>query len=261
MKCPPVYRPAATARLCCVLRWLRSVLRGLRGGRPRPEAPRITPRSSGVVARRELADLAPSPEVYLGRFGYLSLVLYENLGRAVMAAPTPAAKSALLRAAGELGAAHAGVTAELRRLKKQDPAAAMEPYRVELDDYQRRTQGADWHEILITCYVTAGFLSDFFAGLAAGLPKALGERVVPLVRVEIGEGILVELLRAEIADNPRLAARLALWGRRLVGDTMLVARAALRIDGVGPSEERIEPVFSELIAAHTRRMDILGLTA
>ena len=26
-------------------------------------------------------------------------------------------------------------------------------------------------------------------------------------------------------------------------------------------EEKIEPVFTELIAAHTRRMDTLGLTA
>ena len=29
----------------------------------------------------------------------------------------------------------------------------------------------------------------------------------------------------------------------------------------GSDEERIEPVFTELIAAHTRRMDLLGLTA
>jgi hypothetical protein len=29
----------------------------------------------------------------------------------------------------------------------------------------------------------------------------------------------------------------------------------------GSEESRIEPVFTELIAAHTRRMDGLGLTA
>ncbi|MBC7591006.1 MAG: hypothetical protein H7226_08185, partial [Salinibacterium sp.] len=59
-----------------------------------------------------------------------------------------------------------------------------------------------------------------------------------------------------------LAARLAMWGRRLVGDTILVARSALRYtDNHISDEARIEPVFTELIAAHTRRMDALGLTA
>ena len=38
-------------------------------------------------------------------------------------------------------------------------------------------------------------------------------------------------------------------------------RLALEIDGVMPGEERIEPVFTELVASHTRRMDALGLTA
>jgi hypothetical protein len=54
-----------------------------------------------------------------------------------------------------------------------------------------------------------------------------------------------------------------MWGRRLVGDTMLVARGALAIAQTHDRQEeaRIEPVFTELIAAHTRRMDALGLTA
>ena len=73
---------------------------------------------------------------------------------------------------------------------------------------------------------------------------------------------LRELLAAEIATDPKLANRLALWGRRLVGDTLLVSRAVL-----GLSEHRefiaseVEPVFTELIADHIRRMDRLGLTA
>jgi hypothetical protein len=53
-----------------------------------------------------------------------------------------------------------------------------------------------------------------------------------------------------------------MWGRRLVGDTLLVARSALHLSGNRiTDEERIEPIVTELIAAHTRRMDALGLTA
>jgi hypothetical protein len=137
----------------------------------------------------------------------------------------------------------------------------MDPSRTELDDFQRRTQGADWHEILVTCYLTAGFLTDFFEGLAAGLPAALSERVSLALDVGKGEALLVEELREAIDGSPRLASRLAMWGRRLVGDTMLIARSSLAIGREAPGEDRIEPVFTELIAAHTRRMDALGLTA
>jgi hypothetical protein len=57
-----------------------------------------------------------------------------------------------------------------------------------------------------------------------------------------------------------------MWGRRLVGDTLLVARSAMPAADPASgearnNEARIEPVFTELIAAHTRRMDGLGLTA
>lgn len=238
------------------------MLRWFRRRRARSSAPSRPPRSEAIaVARVELAELAPEPVLFLGRLGYLTLVLFENLGRAVMSAPTTEAKSELTRAAGELGDAHEAVIAELRALG-HDPVAAMEPYRAELDDYQRRTQGSDWHEILVTCYLTEGFLTDFSIGLAAGLRRDLAERVTEILsRVTEGEEILVRLLRTAVDASPRLASRLAMWGRRLVGDTMLVAREALEIDGVMPGEERIEPVFTELVAAHTRRMDALGLTA
>ena len=70
------------------------------------------------------------------------------------------------------------------------------------------------------------------------------------------------LLREGIAEDPALSSRLALWGRRLVGDTQLVARSALHGSGnKDDDEQKIEPVFTDLIAAHSRRMDGLGLTA
>ena len=63
-----------------------------------------------------------------------------------------------------------------------------------------------------------------------------------------------------IENDPRIGSRLAMWGRRLVGDTLLVARSALA-SHAREDQERLEPVWTELIAAHTRRMDALGLTA
>jgi len=238
-----------------VLEWL-----GLRR-RARVTVPTVTPRNETVeIARIELAELAPAPEIYLARVSYLALVLFENLGRAVMEAPTTDAKSALGGAAEEMLSLHQELVAELRRYV-DDPVAAMDPHHGTFDDYQVRTRGADYAEILVTCYLTTGFLLDFYAGLAAGLPEPLSGRVTTLLRVEKGPSEVVRLLREAIDPSPRLASRLAVWGRRLIGDTILLARDALERDGVLPKEERTEPAFHELVAAHTRRMDALGLTA
>lgn len=218
-------------------------------------------RSEAVEATRvELAELAPDPRSYLGRLGYLTLVLFEDLGRGAAAAPTVSGKSRLGRVAAEVLEIHEAVLAELEA-RRIDPEEAMEPHRADLDEFQRRTQGDDWQEILMTCYLAAGFLLDFFAGLAAGLPGGLADRLSEFFSDDDAEDLLVDELREQLEGNPRLASRLAMWGRRLVGDSMLVARASLDLDARTDGEERIEPVFTELIAAHTRRMDALGLTA
>ena len=122
--------------------------------------------------------------------------------------------------------------------------------------------GSDWRETLLAALMTGGLLDDFFIRLAAGLPGDVGPRVAQLLGSDSGQEGMLEVLRAEIASDPQLGSRLAMWGRRLVGDTLLVARSALHLSGNrAADEERIEPIFTELIAAHTRRMDALGLTA
>jgi hypothetical protein len=137
--------------------------------------------------------------------------------------------------------------------------ARFAPY---LDRFRHATRGADWAELLLWCFLTAGFLDDFFIRLSAGLPSDIGPRAAQILGEDEGRHVIVTELQAAIATEPGLASRLALWGRRLVGDTLLVARSAIHATGDLASDElRIEPVFTELIAAHTRRMDSLGLTA
>ena len=133
-------------------------------------------------------------------------------------------------------AAHEGLVGELAA-RHDDPVAEMDPFRLPLDDFQRRTQGADWYEILVTCYVTAGFLTDFFdrtLGRALDLASSAASRGCS--RWPTARPCSSTELRAAIDASPRLASRLAMWGRRLVGDTMLVARSALEQGGALPEE-------------------------
>lgn len=228
----------------------------------RAEVPRLRSRTDTEnVTKVDLAELTPDLLTFLGKAAYVQLTISENLGTAVATAPTTDSKETLSRVLALSLAKHHGLTAEIRR-HGQEPGAVMEPFTGAINLYQANIAGGDWHETLVACHITAGFLDDFFVRLAAGLPTDYRARVTAVLRAGSGEELIADEIRRAIDANEKLASRLAMWGRRLVGDTMLIARSALidAPDGVS-HEARIEPVFTELIAAHTRRMDGLGLTA
>jgi hypothetical protein len=239
------------------------VVNWFRRQRVRSEVPRLRPRSSADVpsTKVDLATLTPDLTTFLGKSAYLQLAIFENLSRVVRTAPSTESKSDLSQVAGFALQKHQGLVAEIEKLGV-DAALTMQPFVAEIDNFQRITEGSDWFESVTSCYLTMGFLNDFLVRLAAGLQGATGARIAALLTAESGESIVRAVLLAAIANNPRRGARLAMWGRRLVGDTMLLARWMLRPSENQVSDEaRIEPVFTELIAAHTRRMDALGLTA
>jgi hypothetical protein len=226
------------------------------------DAPRLRPRSEDAAnaTKVSLAELTPPRDRFLGQAAYLQLTLFENLSALVANAPTIEAKEALSRAVAISLDRYQRLSTEIRRTG--DPAAVMAPYTAGIDFFQRATTGSGWYEGLVTSHITAGILDDFFARLAVGLPGAESARVGEIYAADSHEPLLAEQIRLGIAADPTLSSRLAMWGRRLVGDTLLVARSALADEAASaPDEARIEPVFTELIAAHTRRMDALGLTA
>jgi hypothetical protein len=245
-----------TPKLVAVVNWFRR-------RRAQTPTPKLRPRAvvATASAKVDLATLTPDTVTFLGKAAYLELAIFENLSRVVRTAPTTEAKSALSHVAGFALLKHQGLTAELER-HGDNVADAMEPFVAEIDRFQRMTEGNDWYESVTSCYLTAGFLDDFLVRLAAGLPGAAGARVVGILEADSGEATIVAELLSATSRNPRLGARLAMWGRRLIGDTMLLARWMIRpSDDHDSDEAQIEPVFTELIAAHTRRMDALGLTA
>jgi hypothetical protein len=237
--------------------------RGFRARRAAPKNSRPRPQSRPlVVSRVELGDFTPDLDVYLGQAAYLQLALFESLGRASSIAPSTRAKALTALIAASTLDRHEALLREIDRADG-DAAELMQPHRSVIDDFQHRTGGGDWYETILATYVAAGLLNDVFSRLAAGLPGDSRERAVHAL--EIGstsdESAIVAELSLAISADPKLASRLALWGRRLVGDTLLVARAAISASHESADDERLEPVFTELIAAHTRRMDALGLTA
>ena len=224
-------------------------------------APRLRTREESLPTTRiDLHEFTPPPIEYLGRAAYVQLAVFELASTAASGAVATEAKATLAAAAGVALDRHRALVLLLEH-RGVDPVAVMDRHRSGVDRFVRLTIGQDWIESALTCHLAGGFLDDLFVALADGLPTELRAQVHGCFAAR-ADPRYVELFTRAMADNPRLPARLALWGRRLLGDALLVARDALTMTEDHRSDEaRIEPAFSELVANHTRRMDALGLAA
>ncbi|MDN3494698.1 ferritin-like fold-containing protein [Planococcus sp. APC 4015] len=214
----------------------------------------------GGATRVDFEELAPDIDTFLGQAAYLQLGFFETLSELIALTPELAQKEALSRAAGAALRKHQELVAVIRE-RGDDPTALMLPFREPLDAFRRATHGVRPQETMLSVHITAGMLDDFYLALASSYSDT-GRRVARILQADDDRQALVDIIGATIASDAEWESLLAMWGRRLVGDTLLIARAALRPGELRiADEEKVEPVFTELMAAHSRRMDGMGLAA
>ncbi len=232
----------------------------------RVEMPRLKPRGASSATKVDFAEYTPKLLPFLGQAAALHLEVVENLASAIVVAPSLELKQRISYPTADVIATQHALVGEIRALKANTDEL-MRPFIDALESYRTLAASSDWHELVLTCYLASGMLGDFFEQLARSIGGEVGNRVATLLAADAGARDLAQMLEEAIQADPVLASSLAMWGRRLVGDTLLVARSALAEVGDAGTPSRIsadtniEPVFTELIAAHTRRMDGLGLTA
>jgi len=134
------------------------------------------------------------------------------------------------------------------------------------------TAPSDWLEGLVKAYVGDGIAMDFYREIAAFLDPQTRELVLEVCE-DLGQSAFaVDRVRAAIAEDPRVAGRLALWGRRLVGEALSQAqhvaaeRDALSDLLVGGADGQVDlagvgRMLNRLTDEHSRRMQALGLSA
>lgn len=214
----------------------------------------------GEAVRVDFKELAPNVEVFLGQAAYLQLGYFETLTRLIRRTPELVEKEALSLAAGAALEKHRAIV-EIIRDRGADPTELMQPFRASLDQFRHSTLGARPRETMLTVHITAGILDDFYVALASSYGET-GRRVERVLRAEHDRDRLVDLLGDTIGGDDEMRGLLSMWARRLVGDTLLVARAALSRTSLDvEEEERVEPVFTALVSAHSQRMSDLGLSA
>lgn len=157
-----------------------------------------------------------------------------------------------------------------------DSQEAMAPFIAPIDSFHERTRPSTWLEGLVKAYVGDGIATDFYREIAAYVDPSTQELVHSAMQ-DVGQAeFVVKVVREAIKEDPRVAGRLALWGRRLVGEALSQAQqvaverdalASLLVGGVGlpgrPSADLAElgRMFARLTDEHTRRMGRLGLAA
>lgn len=222
----------------------------------------------------ELADPAYRDAVVelLGALANGELSAFQQIADDAKLAPTLAARAEL----GAMAVAEFGHFGRLRdRLRElgADPDVAMAPYAVALDAFHRNTAPADWLEGLVKVYVGDAIATDFYREIAAFLDADSATLVRDVVADTGQAAFVVDRVKAAIAADPSVGGRLALWGRRLVGEALAQAqRVVSERDALAPLFEgsagrtgadlaALAKIFAKLTEAHAHRMAALGLSA
>ena len=208
----------------------------------------------------------------LGVLAYGELSAFERLSADAAMAPRITDKAALARLAINEFAHFEALRDRLIELGV-DPEVAMEPFRRPLDEFHAQTAPSTWLEGLVKAYVGDGIATDFYREISTLLDPRTRELGVD-VCADMGQSdFIVERVRTAIDEDPRVAGRLALWGRRLVGEALSQAQrvAAERdalstllvggIDRPGADLAQIGRMLAQLTENHTKRMAALGLAA
>ena len=203
---------------------------------------------------------------------YGEISAFERLVEDAKLAPTLEDKVALATMATvEFG--HVGrLTARLEELGA-DPYEAMAPFRSALDEFHRHTAPSDWLEGLIKAYVGDGLAADFYREIAAYVDVGTRELVIASLEDAGHSAFVVDRVKRAIAADHRVGGRLALWGRRLVGEALtqaqrvaadresLSALLAGSVDRPGMDLAALGRMFARLTEEHAKRMAEIGLAS
>jgi hypothetical protein len=228
----------------------------------------MTPPSSDapdVLYRAAVVDL-------LGVLAYGELTAFERMAADAALAPSIQDQAAM---AGLAATQYDHFVVLRDRIQQMgvDASAAMTPFRPAIDAFHALTKPHDWLEGLIKAYVGDGITADFYREIAEHLDAETKALVIAVCDDHASSGFIVETVRDEIAVDPRLAGRLALWGRRLVGEMIAQAQAVaadhdalslLVIGGVNrPDVDLAElgALMTRLETNHVRRMAALSLAS
>ncbi|TDC39094.1 hydroxylase [Micromonospora sp. 15K316] len=213
------------------------------------------------------APTAPASAVadLLGLVALGELLAFERMAGDARLAPDLRRRAAL----GEMAAAE---VANYRRLADRltalgvAPQDAMAPYVEAVQAYHDSTEPRDWAEAVTKAYVGDAITDDFIREAAAALDEPDRQLVLDVLHESGYAEFAAAEIRIAIDAEPRVAHRLSMWARRLVGEALSQAsrvaaadRGALTALIAQGERLNVEALLRRLTAAHAERMTAAGL--
>jgi hypothetical protein len=202
----------------------------------------------------------------LGMLAYGGLLAFDRMAHDARLAPDLRRRAVLSEMAAVEIANYRRVVTRLTEIGAE-PAEAMAPYVASLHDYHDQTEPRDWLEALAKAYVGDGIADDFSREVAA----FLGDKDRELVRQVLHDSdynrFAADEIRTAIGTDPKVAHRLSMWARRLVGEGLSQAQrvaaarpalTALIVAGFG-DQAGVQTLYKRLMQSHSARMAAVGL--
>jgi hypothetical protein len=206
----------------------------------------------------------------LGAIAYGEMSAFERLADDSKLAPDLADKA-------ELAAMASTEFGHFERLRSRltdlgaDPFAAMAPFVAAFEEFHVRTAPADWLEGLVKAYVGDGLAGDFYREVASFVDADTRALIVESLADAGQSAFVVDRVRRAIDADHRVGGRLALWGRRLMGEALSQAQrvvaereALTALLAGGPDRPALDlaavsRLFARITENHAERMGKLGL--
>jgi hypothetical protein len=209
---------------------------------------------------------APDPALVdlLGLVAYGELLAFDRLAADARLAPDLRRRAALSEMAAAEIAHYRWIADRITELGVT-PDEAMAPYVEALQAYHDSTEPKDWPEAVTKAYVGDAISDDFLRAIADGLDGPDRRLILDVLHDSRYAEFAAAEIRAAIEAEPRVANRLSMWARRLVGEALSQAGRVAAADRgaltalISREGVDVPALFRRLTDAHTARMTAAGL--